>query len=114
MTPWLPLLACVSAASAASFPVFSWTTLPVFLHVSDESRCVWSAADLAVAARFPSVTIEKWQGCALRGPTQEACTLATAAALRALRARIAVFIWYDSLRIYANSTLNPDIIDAAN
>ena len=98
----------------ASFPAHSWATLPVFLHTSDESRCVWSASDLAVASRFPAVTVEKWQGCRLQGPTQETCSLATAAALRALRPNVSVFIWYDSLRIYANKTLNPDIIDLSD
>lgn len=108
------LLAATSFARGASFPAHSWATLPVFLHTSDMSRAVWSPSDLAIAARFPSVTIEKWQGCALRTETQEACTLATASALRALRSNISVFIWLDSLRIYSNSSLNPDIIDTSN
>lgn len=86
------VLLLAATASAAHFPTFSWSTLPVFLHTSDMSRKVWSAADLATAARFPAVTVEKWNGCSLRGPTQEQSTLATAAALHALRPDIAVFI----------------------
>jgi hypothetical protein len=108
------LAALLAAAHGASFPAHSWATLPVFLHTSDESRCVWDASDLAIAARFPAVTVEKWQGCRLRGPTQEACSLATASALRALRPNISVVAWYDSLRIYANRTLNPDILDISD
>ena len=104
-----------TTAPAPHMPVFSWATVPVFLHTSSASEAVFNAADLAIAARFPAVTIEKWQGCAIPdGPTQEEATLATAAAIKALAPQTAVFIWYDSLRVYANKTLNPDIIDKVN
>ena len=109
------LTLCLSQiANAASFPKHSWATLPVFLHTSDIAHCVWTPTDLDIAARFASVTIEKWQGCGQLGPTQEECTLSTAAALRALRPNISAFIWYDSLRIYSNKTFNPDIINIMN
>jgi hypothetical protein len=101
-------------SNAASFPQHSWATLPVFLHTSDMTHCVWSESDLKIAARFPAVTIEKWQGCAENGPTQEQCTLATTTALRLLRPNISAFIWYDSLRIYSNKTFNPDILNIMN
>lgn len=104
----------LSIVNAASFPKHSWATLPVFLHTSDIAHCVWSTSDLNIASRFASVTIEKWQGCGQLGPTQEECTLATTAALRALRTNISVFIWYDSLRIYSNKTFNPDIVNIMN
>lgn len=116
MRPTTLLLAALQSAIAAPhFPVFSWDTLPVFLHVSTQSQKVFSPADLRVAVRFPAVTLEKWQGCSSPGrPTQEDATLATAAALKSLSPSIAVFAWYDSMRIYANSSLNPSILDKVN
>jgi hypothetical protein len=110
-----------TGAAAAHLPVHSWATLPVFVHTSVMNASTFSAADLKVLARFPAVTIEKWQGCAAPGcpyaggagpcQTQEEATLVAAAALRAINPDVAVFAWYDSLRIYANRTLNPDVRD---
>ena len=85
----------------------------------------WDDADLAVIARFPAVTIEKWQGCnSTPGcyggtpsgpcPTQQDATLVTARKLKALRPNISVATWTDSMRIYSNKTLNPDIIDTSH
>ena len=99
--------------------------------MNDASLC---AADLAVFARFPAITIEKWQGCnatpgcyrpgnlATGGaaappgsgvvcPSQEAATLAAAAQIKSVRANASVFTWTDSLRVYSRHSVNPDIRD---
>lgn len=87
----------------------------------------WSAADTALVARFPCVTIEKWQGCnstpgcygsaapPASCPTQQDGTLATAAKLKALAPTIWVAAWLDSLRVYeAIHALNPDYKDLSH
>ena len=63
-----PVLSLLLAAAAAPVaisvphgPKFSWDTLPVFIHSSNASGPI-SAAGLATMARFPMVTVEKFQG----------------------------------------------------
>jgi hypothetical protein len=114
------------AAAAPHFPVHSWATVPAFLHTSVLNDAVFCAADLAVAARFPAITLEKWQGCNstagcyrpnnLAGagaacPSQEEATLAAAAQIKALRPAASVFTWTDSLRVYSRRSVNPSIRD---
>lgn len=109
-------------AFSAHFPLHSWDTLPVFFHSSSMNLVSWDDADLAVIARFPAVTIEKWQGCnSTPGcyggvpegpcPTQQDATLVVARRLKALRPNISIVTWTDSMRIYSRPALNPDIID---
>ena len=40
-------------------PVFSWDTLPVFVHVSEQDTLAFDSDDLAILTKFPVVTIEK-------------------------------------------------------
>jgi len=118
------LASLLAAARAAQWPVHSWATLPVFFHSSVMNSLVPSDADLAVMARFPVVTLEKWQGCNATGcypgpcatpaPTQADATLATARRLKALRPAIAVVTWTDSLRVYSNASLNPSALNEAD
>ena len=113
-------------SNAAQWPVHSWATVPVFFHSSTLNLLVPTAEDLAIMARYPVVTIEKWQGCNSTGaypgpapagsgpvPTQGQATQATAAALKKLRPSISVITWFDSLRVYSNRTLNPSARDLA-
>ena len=115
------------AAAAPHFPVHSWATVPAFLHTSVLNDAVFCAADLAVAARFPAITIEKWQGCnstvgcyqpnnlagagAVACLTQEEATLSAAAQIKAVRPAASVFTWTDSLRVYSRRSVNPSIRD---
>ena len=46
--------------SKAALPVFSWDTLPVFFHSSNASG-MYTKEALRVIAKYPMVTIEKWQ-----------------------------------------------------
>jgi hypothetical protein len=115
MRPLLPLLSLLlpRPSAAAHLPVFSWAHVPVFFHSSVMNISDFSPSDLALIARFPAVTIEKWQGCGSSSspPTQQQAALTAARALRALNPDVAIISWFDSLRIYANKTLNPDAID---
>ena len=99
-------------------PDFSWNTIPVFIHVSKEDSLAFGEADLQVLTKFPIVTIEKWQGCAAPAYTYEEVAMLAAAksvkdAAAAQRKHISVVVWFDSFRVYANSTLNPDAENSA-
>jgi len=126
---WALLLAAAAPPLAsAGFPRLSWGTVGdlAFLHASTLNELAWSDADAAVAAKFPMVTIEKWQGCnATPGcyksaappaacPTQQDGTLATARKLKALAPTVWIAAWLDSLRIYEPlRALNPDYLDTS-
>ena len=61
------------AAYTPRGPRFSWDTLPVFYHGSNASGPA-SAAGVEVMARFPMVTVEKFQGpCAHSADPTPAC-----------------------------------------
>ncbi len=98
-----------------------------FFHGSIMNQLAFSDADSSIIARFPMVTIEKWQGCnSIPGcyhslnpspscPTQQDGTLAAAAKLKALAPTIWIASWLDSLRIYEPiKSLNPDFKDLVN
>ena len=107
----------------------SWATVGdlAFFHSSTLNELTFSDVDSRLIAKFPMVTIEKWQGCnstpgcyhnpvpSSACPTQQDATLATARKLKAIDPTIFVTSWLDSLRIYeAIPQLNPDYIDLSN
>eukprot|EP00054_Salpingoeca_dolichothecata_P012393 m.68758 g.68758 ORF g.68758 m.68758 type:complete len:369 (-) comp19924_c0_seq1:21-1127(-) len=53
------VLLCCAVAVGATFPEFSWDTIPVFWHSANSSGG-FSPETAAFAARFPLVTIEKF------------------------------------------------------
>lgn len=78
-TPSVLLLAarlhglCCCAIAARQGPAFTWETLPIFFHGSNASGPVNPGA-LALMARFPLVTVEKFQGpCGWRPDASPAC-----------------------------------------
>jgi hypothetical protein len=77
-TPSVLLLAarlglCCCCAFARQGPAFTWDTLPIFFHGSNASGPVNPGA-LALMARFPLVTVEKFQGpCGWRPDASPAC-----------------------------------------
>lgn len=113
-TPLEPEYICTTCRG----PEFSWDTLPVFVHVSKENTLAFSEADLATLTKFPIVTIEKWQGCAdPEYSFEEVAMLAAAKSVKdsaaAKSKHVSVVVWFDSYRIYSNTTLNPDAKDSA-
>ena len=66
----LPLLAASSSVPPVQcktcvHPAHSWATMPVSFHSArDASNALgeFTAADMEAIAKFPLVTIEKWQG----------------------------------------------------
>ena len=93
-------------------PQHSWATLPVFWHSSDPSgpRGGFTDAELQVLAKFPLITLEKWQGSSVQPfMTQEEAWLVAARQLKAINPNITIIVWYDSTRIYrVNATNNGD------
>ena len=55
------VVAALVSTSGAVLPQFSWDTLPVFFHSANTSG-PYSADAIHVIAKYPMVTIEKWQG----------------------------------------------------
>jgi hypothetical protein len=113
-TPLQPEYIC----KTCKHPVFSWATLPVFVHLSTENSLAFTAAELKVLTKFPIVTIEKWQGCASPDYTYEETAMLAAAksiknAAKSQDKHISVVVWFDSYRVYSNTTLNPDARDSA-
>ena len=83
------LLAAGSAVQCTTciHPAHSWATMPVSFHSArDASNALgeFNEADMAIIAKFPLVTIEKWQG-----------SLATDAANRS------VFLWEEDAMVNA-------------
>jgi len=67
------VLLSVAAAARPKGPRFSWKTLPIFFHSSNSSGPV-NEASLQLMARFPMVTVEKFQGpCGNSGHASPAC-----------------------------------------
>ena len=63
----------VSSVAAPRGPLFSWDHLPTFFHGSNASGPV-NADALALMARFPLVTVEKFQGpCGWRPDASPSC-----------------------------------------
>lgn len=66
-------LVAVSSVAAPRGPLFSWDRLPTFFHGSNASGPV-NADALALMARFPLVTVEKFQGpCGWRPDASPSC-----------------------------------------
>ena len=103
-----------SGCPTCKWPKFSWDTLPVFFHSSYTGELGFPEQAMKTIAKFPIVTIEKWQGCHASGyTTEEEAMVEAAKQVKAANPNISVVVWFDSFRIYANKTLNPDAENSA-
>ena len=66
----LLFLVSVFGKSDSALPPFSWDTLPVFYHSSNQSGD-FSRDALETIAKFSMVTIEKWQAYKVKGVDDE-------------------------------------------
>jgi hypothetical protein len=119
----LPRLVCITAltghAAAACptcvGPTWSWATFPAFFHSSQHLTPAndggFSEEALDVIAKFPMVTIEKWQGDKVAPPIfEEQAWPVAAKQIKARNPKATVVVWLDSFRIYtADPKLNPDL-----
>ena len=95
----LPLFLAATLARAALPPPFSWDTVPLFFHSTNQSG-LWSAAALARLRAFPLITMDKWQGLANSsdGRPGELRALDAARAIRAaVGAAPALFFYQNSM-----------------
>ena len=101
-------------------PIWSWDTFPVFFHSSDVGggtgapKGGFTEGALQTIARFPMVTIEKWQGSAVEPYMyEEDAWLVAARQIKSINPNITVVVWLDSFRIYTDDRrLNPDFGNA--
>jgi len=120
-------------------PVHSWDTFPVSFHsarlnTKGPTGLEFSAKDLATIAKFPLVTLEKWQGVTAHSTNnsssgvffwEEDAWISAARQIKAVSPNTSVAVWLDSVLIYTgwffppveqhkkkpwkvNHTLNPD------
>lgn len=103
-------------------PAHSWATLPVSIHSArthTDAAGRWTADDIATIAKFPLVTLEKWQGS--QAPVflwEEDAWVAAAKQIKAANPNASVVAWMDTMLVYTgwnypeapgiNHTLNPD------
>ena len=126
-----PLLAAGSAVQCTTcvHPIHNWDTIPVSFHsAEDHSNALgeFDAADMAIIAKFPLVTIEKWQGAFAEDSGnrsvflwEEDAMVNAARAIKKASPKTSVIVWFDSMMVYTgwnvdgknttvNTTLNPD------
>ena len=102
-----------------AFPQHSWETLPVSFHSSaltTNARGEFSAAELLTIARFPLVTIEKWQGTDARDALgdsvfvwEETAMLNAAAQVKTRSPNTSVVVWLDSSNVYTGWFFPPNL-----
>jgi hypothetical protein len=113
MLPFSVLSPCTTCKG----PVWSWDTFPAFAHASSQkgdAQGGFSAEDVELFARFPMVTLEKWQGDHVSPAiTEEQAWVHAATQIKTASPNTTVIVWLDSFRIYtANTSLNPDLKSA--
>jgi len=123
---YLPPTYASSFCETCRGPIHSWQTLPVSFHSSErisESDGGFSSEEVDSIARYPLVTIEKWQGdTASDFVWEEDAMVASARQIKAVSPNTTVIAWLDSSRVYTgwmypadsddptavNHTFNPD------
>jgi hypothetical protein len=98
-------------------PRFSWDTLPVFFHSSNASGPV-NAEALKFMAKFPMVTIEKFQGpCGHKHPTpdcnQEAQIINVLKGVKALNPNVSTVFYYNSVLDFPQYKLHGIMLEEA-
>jgi hypothetical protein len=132
MSLLLLLLAGGGAASAASAaapppcatcrgPAFSWDTVPKFIHTSNATGPV-NAGALALMARFPMVTVEKFQGACGNEKTsspacdQEARIIEVLKGVKQINPNVSAIFYYNSVldfnqyRLHALMEADPSLM----
>ena len=96
-------------------PVHSWKTIPVSIHTSRRDTGPtgeFSPEDLAVLAKAPLVTIEKWQGSLATDASnrsvflwEEDAMIAAAKQIKAANPATSVAVWFDTILVYTGCEL---------
>eukprot|EP01046_Picozoa_sp_COSAG06_P057103 COSAG06_NODE_11022_length_1580_cov_3.465226_1_plen_326_part_10 len=97
-------------------PIWTWDVFPAFFHSADSGSPSnngggFTEAALETIAKFPMVTMEKWQGSAVVPYMyEEDAWVVAAKQIKQLNPNITVIVWLDSFRIYTDDyRLNPDL-----
>ena len=90
-------------------PLWSWSTLQPFLHTSDLSGLMDVTTTKVIAANFPMVTIEKWQGVhAKPAGNTDAKIIAQCTALKNLKPSLTCIMYWDTNTVWdCNGTASP-------
>ena len=113
--------ALLQSSVAAAPPPFSWETLPVFLHVGNNSGPFNDAA-IEVMAKFAMVTLDKWQGpCGQRPDATPACDeegtmLAEARRIKRANPNVSTLLYWNSIldfpqyKLHAGMLVRPELM----
>ena len=96
-------LADAAPCTTCRGPQWTWDEFPAFFHGSDPNGTAgggFTQTALATIARFPIITLEKWQGASITPYTWEEDAFVVAARqIKALSPHTAVVVWLDSVRL---------------
>lgn len=99
----LVFFALVLTGSRAALPVFSWETLPVFFHSSNASG-MYTEEALQVIARYPMVTIEKWQSYDIKTIDDEDAMAVFMKAVKGINPNVATYFYMNSFKVRPEMT----------
>ena len=97
-------------------PTWDWEVFPKFFHGSDPNGTAgggFTPAALSTIARFPLITLEKWQGMDLTPYScQEYAWVTAARQIKQRNPAATVLVWFDTVHIYEqDETLDPELED---
>ena len=81
----------------AALPPFSWDTLPVFYHSSNQSGD-FSRDALETIAKFSMVTIEKWQAYEVKGVDDEDAMVIAMRDVKKINPNVATYFYMNSFK----------------
>ena len=91
------VVAALVSTSGAVLPQFSWDTLPVFFHSSNNSG-PYSADAIRVIAKYSMVTIEKCQGLYLKNVDDEDEMVLAMKAIKQANPKVATYFYMNAYR----------------
>uniref|UniRef100_A0A1X7VF50 Uncharacterized protein n=1 Tax=Amphimedon queenslandica TaxID=400682 RepID=A0A1X7VF50_AMPQE len=98
MSSWtLFLFSLMVVLCSAKLPMFSWDTLPVFFHSGNESG-LYSEESIKTIAKFPMVTIEKFQSDLIPGVDDEDDMMLVMIMVKRVNPNVATYFYMNSYK----------------
>ena len=91
------LILLMASLCSAKLPMFSWDTLPVFFHSGNESG-LYTEELLKIIAKFPMVTIEKFQSDQVSGVDDEDDMVRVMKMVKAVNPNVATYFYMNSYK----------------
>ena len=91
------LILLMASLCSAKLPMFSWDTLPVFFHSGNESG-LYTEESLKIIAKFPMVTIEKFQSDKVSGVDDEDDMVRVMKMVKAVNPNVATYFYMNSYK----------------